>query len=91
MTTSAASEPGPPAPVAAPPATRPSALPVQPVPATPPTTPCSVVWCEGRPYVLEGRHGRARWVGTDYRGRPEALSSAEVQRRGWTHSRRRAG
>ena len=75
MTTSAASEPSAP----------PSAT-----PATPPTVPCSVVWCEGRPYVLEGRPGRARWVGTDYRGRPEALSSAEVQRRGWTHSRRRA-
>ncbi|SEF22394.1 hypothetical protein SAMN05421837_1011359 [Amycolatopsis pretoriensis] len=57
-------------------------------PAGPPTVPSSVVWCCGRPYVLEARPGRARWMGTDYRGRPEALSSAELQRRGW--SRRRA-
>ncbi|MFI5606803.1 hypothetical protein [Amycolatopsis sp. NPDC051903] len=56
---------------------------------TPPTAPCSVVWCCGRPYVLEGRPGRARWAGTDDRGRPESLSSAELQRRGWSH--RRAG
>ncbi|WP_239155024.1 hypothetical protein [Amycolatopsis sp. FDAARGOS 1241] len=57
--------------------------------ATPPTAPCSVVWCCGRPYVLEGRPGRARWAGTDDRGRPETLSNAELQRRGWSH--RRAG
>ncbi|SFW81659.1 hypothetical protein [Amycolatopsis australiensis] len=57
-------------------------------PSSPPTVPSSVVWCCGRPYVLEARPGRARWMGTDYRGRPEALSSAELQRRGW--SRRRA-
>jgi hypothetical protein len=56
--------------------------------AGPPTVPSSVVWCCGRPYVLEARPGRARWMGTDLRGRPEALSSAELQRRGW--SRRRA-
>jgi hypothetical protein len=56
--------------------------------AGPPTVPSSVVWCGGRPYVLEARPGRARWMGTDLRGRPEALSSAELQRRGW--SRRRA-
>ncbi|MGW4521955.1 hypothetical protein [Amycolatopsis sp. NPDC004378] len=58
------------------------------VPSGPPTVPSSVVWCCGRPYVLEARPGRARWMGTDLRGRPEALSSAELQRRGW--SRRRA-
>ncbi|MCR6482117.1 hypothetical protein M8542_04790 [Amycolatopsis sp. OK19-0408] len=56
-------------------------------PADPPTVPSSVVWCCGRPYVLEARPGRARWMGTDYRGRPEALSSAELRRRGWSHRR----
>jgi hypothetical protein len=55
--------------------------------ATPPTVPSSVVWCGGRPYVLEARPGRARWMGTDERGRPEALSSADLQRRGWSHRR----
>ncbi|WP_326835955.1 hypothetical protein VSH64_13670 [Amycolatopsis rhabdoformis] len=58
-------------------------------PTTPPTAPCSVVWCCGRPYVLEGRAGRARWVGNDDRGRPERLSNAELQRRGWSHRRAR--
>ncbi|HWD02393.1 MAG TPA: hypothetical protein VG674_08080 [Amycolatopsis sp.] len=58
-------------------------------PAQLPTAPCSVVWCSGRPYVLEGRPGRARWAGTDDRGRPETLTRAQLQRRGWTH--RRAG
>ena len=57
-------------------------------PSHPPTVPSTVVWCCGRPYVLEGRAGRARWMGTDYRGRPEALTSAELQRRGWSHRRR---
>jgi hypothetical protein len=56
-------------------------------PSTPPTVPSSVVWCGGRPYVLEATPGRARWMGTDYRGRPEALSRAELQRRGWSHRR----
>ena len=56
-------------------------------PSSPPTVPSTVVWCGGRPYVLEGRIGRARWMGTDYRGRPESLSSAELQRRGWSHHR----
>jgi hypothetical protein len=56
-------------------------------PAAPPTVPSSVVWCGGRPYVLEARPGRTRWMGTDLRGRPEALSSADLQRRGWSHRR----
>ncbi|MEC3980012.1 hypothetical protein [Amycolatopsis sp. H20-H5] len=60
-----------------------------PSPASPPTVPCTVVWCTGRPYVLESSPGRSRWMGTDDRGRPEALSSAELQRRGWSY--RRAG
>jgi len=47
-----------------------------------PTTPCSVVWSRGHAYVLEGL--RARWVGRDDRGRPHAISGAEMQRRGWT-------
>lgn len=55
----------------------------------PPTTPCSVVWSHGRPYVLEGATGRPRWMGRDHRGRPLALTGAELQRRGW--SLRRAG
>ena len=47
-----------------------------------PTTPCSVVWSRGHAYVLEGL--RARWVGRDDRGRPHALSGAEMQARGWS-------
>jgi hypothetical protein len=47
-----------------------------------PTTPCSVVWSRGHAYVLEGF--RARWVGRDDRGRPHAISGAEMQRRGWS-------
>ena len=47
-----------------------------------PTTPCSVVWSRGHAYVLEGF--RARWVGRDDRGRPHAITGAEMQRRGWT-------
>ncbi|AXB43057.1 hypothetical protein [Amycolatopsis albispora] len=53
---------------------------------TPPTAPCTVVWSLGRPYVLENN---ARWVGTDRRGRPQVLTRAELQRRGWSY--RRAG
>ncbi|WP_410579652.1 hypothetical protein [Amycolatopsis sp. lyj-108] len=53
----------------------------------PPTAPCTVVWCGGRPYVLESSAGHNRWVGTDHRGRPVALTSADLQRRGWTHTR----
>jgi hypothetical protein len=56
-------------------------------PSSPPTVPTTVVWCCGRPYVLEASPGRARWMGNDHRGRPEALSSAELQRRGWSHRR----
>ncbi|WP_191243456.1 hypothetical protein [Amycolatopsis deserti] len=54
-----------------------------------PTAPCSVVWSQGRPYVLEPAAGTLRWVGTDHRGRPLTLSGEELRRRGWTH--RRAG
>ncbi|HEV2779315.1 MAG TPA: hypothetical protein VGX25_07920 [Actinophytocola sp.] len=52
-----------------------------------PTTPCSVVWSGGHAYVLEGRFGRARWVGVDDRGRPQALTNADLQRRGWSRTR----
>ncbi|MET9258475.1 hypothetical protein [Amycolatopsis sp. NPDC004079] len=60
------------------------------LPTDPPTEPCSVVWCGGRPYVLEAGAVRPRWVGTDGRGRPETLSTAQLRRRGWSH-RRAAG
>ena len=50
-----------------------------------PTAPCSVVWSKGHAYVLEGF--RARWVGVDDRGRPLALTAAELQRRGWSRTR----
>ncbi|KOV81464.1 hypothetical protein [Nocardia sp. NRRL S-836] len=50
-----------------------------------PTAPCSVVWSRGHAYVLEGF--RARWVGRDDRGRPHALTGAELNRRGWTLTR----
>ncbi|SDW45563.1 hypothetical protein SAMN05421504_101628 [Amycolatopsis xylanica] len=53
----------------------------------PPTDPCSVVWSHGRPFVLEAPSGRPRWVGTDTRGRPQALTRAELARRGWSHRR----
>ncbi|KAA9151347.1 hypothetical protein FPZ12_039170 [Amycolatopsis acidicola] len=53
----------------------------------PPCTPCSVVWSQGRPYVLEPTAGRPRWVGTDYRGRPLALTGADLRRRGWSYRR----
>jgi hypothetical protein len=52
-----------------------------------PTTPCSVVWCRGHAYVLEGLAGRARWMGMDERGRPEALTNADLVRRGWSRTR----
>ncbi|GAB2970409.1 hypothetical protein LWP59_14905 [Amycolatopsis acidiphila] len=51
--------------------------------ATPPTTPCTVVWSEGRPYVLES----GRWIGTDRRGRPQSLTGADLRRRGWSYRR----
>jgi hypothetical protein len=50
-----------------------------------PTAPCSVVWSRGHAYVLEGF--RARWVGVDDRGRPQTFTGADLQRRGWTHTR----
>jgi len=50
-----------------------------------PTAPCSVVWSKGHAYVLEGF--RARWVGVDDRGRRLAFSGADLQRRGWSHTR----
>jgi hypothetical protein len=49
-----------------------------------PTTPCSVVWSHGHAYVLEAGLGRSRWVGCDVRGRPQALTNAELQDRGWS-------
>ncbi|WP_143101934.1 hypothetical protein [Amycolatopsis marina] len=53
----------------------------------PPTTPCTVVWSEGRPYVLEGGSGRPRWMGTDGHGRPQSLTGAQLERRGWSYRR----
>jgi hypothetical protein len=58
-------------------------------PAPLPTAPCSVVWSKGHPFVLEGSHGRTRWVGVDDRGRPQRLTGADLQRRGWTSTRSR--
>ncbi|AHH96917.1 hypothetical protein GCM10010174_74250 [Kutzneria viridogrisea] len=52
-----------------------------------PTAPCSVVWSLGHAYVLEGAHGRARWVGMDDRGRARWFTGAELQLRGWSSSR----
>jgi len=52
-----------------------------------PTTPCSVVWSGGHSFVLEGVGGRARWAGVDDRGRARFLTDADLQRRGWSHSR----
>ncbi|WP_245757125.1 hypothetical protein AB5J62_17410 [Amycolatopsis sp. cg5] len=46
-----------------------------------------MVWSHGRPFVLEAPSGRPRWVGTDTRGRPQALTRAELARRGWSHRR----
>jgi hypothetical protein len=52
-----------------------------------PTVPCSVVWSHGHAYVLETALGRCRWVGCDDHGRPQALTHAELQNRGWTLTR----
>ena len=54
----------------------------------PPTVPCSVVWSRGHAFVLEGFHGRSRWVGMDDRGRPEALTNTDLRHRGWSRTRR---
>ncbi|MFD5830642.1 hypothetical protein [Lentzea sp. NPDC060358] len=63
-----------------------TAMETQPLPvAELPTAPCSVVWSRGHAYVLEGF--RARWVGRDDRGRPHAITGAEMQRRGWSLTR----
>lgn len=52
-----------------------------------PTMPCSVVWSGGHSYVLEGLGNRARWAGVDDRGRARFLTDADLQRRGWSHTR----
>ncbi|WP_179776447.1 hypothetical protein [Amycolatopsis endophytica] len=52
-----------------------------------PTAPCSVVWSQGRPYVLEPASGSLRWVGTDHLGRPLVLSCADLRDRGWSFRR----
>ena len=49
-----------------------------------PTIPCSVVWSLGHAYVLEGTH----WMGVDDRGRPQSLTNEDMQRRGWSRTRR---
>nr|WP_170200553.1 hypothetical protein [Prauserella endophytica] len=54
---------------------------------SPPTTPCTVVWSHGRPYVLESGPGRPRWMGTDDHGRPQALTREDLRRRGWSYRR----
>ena len=55
------------------------------LPGVLPTLPCSVVWSGGHSYVLEKLGGSGtRWVGLDDRGRPLALTSQDLQRRGWT-------
>lgn len=48
-----------------------------------PTMPSSVVWSGRHAYVLERVLGRNRWVGVDDRGRPVALSCADLERKGW--------
>ncbi|PWV73838.1 hypothetical protein SAMN05421630_11011 [Prauserella marina] len=53
----------------------------------PPTTPCTVVWSQGRPFVLESGPGRPRWMGTDNHGRPRALTREDLRRRGWSYRR----
>ncbi|MEU6641582.1 hypothetical protein ABZ863_03445 [Saccharomonospora sp. NPDC046836] len=55
--------------------------------ASPPTTPCTVVWCQGRAYVLESSSRRPRWMGTDSHGRPQALTGEDLRRRGWSYQR----
>lgn len=57
------------------------------MPTAPPTTPCTVVWSQGRPYVLESGSRRFRWVGTDHHGRPETLTGEELRKRGWSYHR----
>ncbi|GAA1193727.1 hypothetical protein [Prauserella alba] len=57
--------------------------------SAPPTTPCTVVWSQGRPYVLENPTGRPRWMGMDRHGRPQALTGDELCRRGWSYHRAR--
>lgn len=47
-----------------------------------PTAPFSVVWSRGHCYVREDT--RARWLGVDDRGRPQALTDADLRRRGWS-------
>ncbi|KHF43535.1 hypothetical protein [Saccharomonospora viridis] len=54
---------------------------------SPPTVPCTVVWSQGRPYVLESDSVRPRWMGTDHNGRPQALTGEELRRRGWSYRR----
>ena len=49
-----------------------------------PTIPCSVVWSRGHAYVLEGR----RWMGVDDRGRSQSLTNTDLERRGWSRTRR---
>jgi len=49
-----------------------------------PTIPCSVVWSLGHAYVLEGTY----WMGVDDRGRPQSLTNADLERRGWSRTRR---
>ncbi|WP_247648536.1 hypothetical protein [Saccharomonospora xinjiangensis] len=61
--------------------------PSQPPEVQPPTTPCTVVWSRGRPYVLESGAGRPRWMGVDHHGRPQALTGEELRRQGWSYRR----
>ncbi|MFL6142638.1 MAG: hypothetical protein ACJ72N_12325 [Labedaea sp.] len=53
-----------------------------------PTVPCSVVWCGRHAFVLEGSAVRPRWMGVDDRGRPQSLTNADLERRGWSRTRR---
>ncbi|OLT43235.1 hypothetical protein BJF85_03435 [Saccharomonospora sp. CUA-673] len=66
-----------------------SAAQTQPISPAPPTTPCTVVWSQGRPFVLESGAGRPRWMGMDRHGRPQALTGDELCRRGWSYRRAR--
>lgn len=50
----------------------------------PPTTPWTVVWSQGHPYVLDTATGDFRWIGADDHGRPISLTHADLQRRGWS-------
>lgn len=46
-----------------------------------PTTPGSVVWYDGHPWVLDGEHGvptERRWVGIRRDGTPGTLSRQEM-------------